>query len=298
VTELATNLVKHGAVNGRITAAVIEEKGRKGIRVVSEDDGPGIDNANLAMQDGFSTTGSIGSGLGAVNRLMDELEITSEVAGATDGSSPGTRIVCQRWLPKSVSAAVAKKELHFGVMVRSMSGEQKCGDAYFIHRYNGIHFVALMDGLGHGEKAFAAAAECLGFIRNNYRKDLKTIFEGAHEACRKTRGVALSVCRIDMDGNTFTYAGIGNVTTRVFDSPQPVNPTNFAGTLGVVLRHVHVFEYPWQGGILVMHTDGLKSQWSLNDLPELKSRPPAEIAATLMKQFGRDSDDVAVMVGK
>ena len=110
--------------------------------------------------------------------------------------------------------------------------------------------------------------------------------------------MAMSACRIDLDKKIFTYAGIGNVVTRVFDSPKPISPTNYNGTLGVVLRKVRVFEYPWERGIIVMHTDGVSSRWSLNDFPELKSKPPGEIAAALFKHFGRAHDDATIIVGK
>ena len=63
-----------------------------GIEVVAEDDGPGIPDVGLAMQDGFSTSGGLGGGLPGVERLMDEFEITS-AAGA------GTRVVARKWQP-------------------------------------------------------------------------------------------------------------------------------------------------------------------------------------------------------
>lgn len=75
VSELATNLVKH-AKGGTLTLTALTN-GRKGIQIVSHDRGPGIADVEKAIVDGFSTTGSLGSGLGAVNRLMHEFDITS-----------------------------------------------------------------------------------------------------------------------------------------------------------------------------------------------------------------------------
>jgi len=62
VTELATNLVKHSAENGRIISSAIEENGRKGIEIVSVGSGPGMHDVELAMEDGHSTRGTMGGG--------------------------------------------------------------------------------------------------------------------------------------------------------------------------------------------------------------------------------------------
>jgi len=61
-----------------------------GIEIIAEDDGPGIENLELALQDGFSTIEGLGSGLPGVKRLVDEFEITSTLG-------VGTRIVARKW---------------------------------------------------------------------------------------------------------------------------------------------------------------------------------------------------------
>ncbi len=92
VAEVANNLVFHATRGGAISVVLIQDNGRQGIEVVAEDQGPGIADVARAMQDGFSTIGSLGSGLPGVARLMDECEITS-----TPGI--GTRVVARKWLP-------------------------------------------------------------------------------------------------------------------------------------------------------------------------------------------------------
>ncbi len=89
VSELATNLVKH-AKGGVLRLRRTEEAGRTGIQIDSEDQGPGIPDVERAIADDFSTSGSLGCGLGAVNRLMDEMEIESE-------AGKGTKITVTKW---------------------------------------------------------------------------------------------------------------------------------------------------------------------------------------------------------
>ena len=109
ISELATNLFFH-AVRGRITIKTIpppkpspfKGEGRVGVftlndhvglEIVSQDTGPGIEDINLALKDGYSTSRGLGDGLGGVRRMMDEFEIES-----TPGE--GTRIAARIWQQK------------------------------------------------------------------------------------------------------------------------------------------------------------------------------------------------------
>jgi len=301
VTELATNLVKHHAENGRIISSVVDKKDRKGIIIMAVDSGPGIPDVSLALEDGHSTCGTMGTGLGAVNRLMDEFEVesgTMEMA-RVHPCEVGTRITCRKWRPRQTTTTANSASLiNFSVMSRPMAGEKCCGDAYFLKHYENVYFVALLDGLGHGEQACIAAQTAVGFIRDNYKKSMQFIFEGVHRVCKATRGVAMSAFRIDLDNKIFYYAGIGNIVTRVFHSPSRITPVNLNGTLGLILKKVRVFEYSWQGGTVVAYTDGISNKWKLNDFPELESKPPAATASFLLKRLGRNTDDATIIVGK
>jgi len=90
VSELANNLFFHATRGGTITLSPISRSGEAGIEIIAEDDGPGIPDVKLAMQDDFSTNGGLGGGLPGVERLMDEFEITSRVG-------IGTRVVVRKW---------------------------------------------------------------------------------------------------------------------------------------------------------------------------------------------------------
>lgn len=90
VSELANNLVFHTIRGGNITIIPLIKDDKKGIEIIAEDEGPGIPDIDLAMHDGYSTTGGMGSGLGGVKRLMDEFEIVSQIG-------LGTRIKARKW---------------------------------------------------------------------------------------------------------------------------------------------------------------------------------------------------------
>jgi serine/threonine-protein kinase RsbT len=81
ISELARNILTY-AGEGEIEVAVQEGDGRRGILIVARDQGPGIADIALALQDGYSTSRSLGIGLPGVRRLMDEFEVTSSEPGS------------------------------------------------------------------------------------------------------------------------------------------------------------------------------------------------------------------------
>jgi serine/threonine-protein kinase RsbT len=89
VSEIARNIVVHARV-GEMDLRVMQERGRQAVVVVARDDGPGIADLELAMQDGYSTAGSLGLGLSSARRLMDEFELVSTV-------TVGTIVTMKKW---------------------------------------------------------------------------------------------------------------------------------------------------------------------------------------------------------
>jgi serine/threonine-protein kinase RsbT len=90
ISELARNLILY-TDGGHILLQVIEDKGRIGIQVVCADEGPGIADIDLVMQDGYSSQRGLGMGLPGTRRLMDEFEIESEL-------DVGTTVTVRKWL--------------------------------------------------------------------------------------------------------------------------------------------------------------------------------------------------------
>jgi serine/threonine-protein kinase RsbT len=91
ISELARNIVLY-APEGKVTVrAIVSDGGGQGIEVVCEDNGPGIANVELVMQDGYSTSSGLGMGLPGTTRLMDEFEIETKLG-------VGTRVTVRRWL--------------------------------------------------------------------------------------------------------------------------------------------------------------------------------------------------------
>jgi serine/threonine-protein kinase RsbT len=90
-SELARNIVKYARRGRMIAQPLNAAEGRAGIRLIFEDEGPGIPDIAAAMRDGFSTGRGLGKGLPGSKRLVDVFEIESEVGR-------GTRVTVVRWL--------------------------------------------------------------------------------------------------------------------------------------------------------------------------------------------------------
>jgi serine/threonine-protein kinase RsbT len=88
-SELARNTVQYGG-GGEVTIEGLEEGGRRGLRLIFEDRGPGIADIQLAMRDGYTTGGGLGLGLSGARRLSSEFDIQSR-------PGEGTRITIVRW---------------------------------------------------------------------------------------------------------------------------------------------------------------------------------------------------------
>ena len=82
ISELARNILTY-ARHGEIRIRSVQNSSRPGLLVVAKDSGPGISNVRLALQDGYSTSGSLGLGLPGVKRLVDEFELDSTLGEGT-----------------------------------------------------------------------------------------------------------------------------------------------------------------------------------------------------------------------
>lgn len=88
-SELARNALDHGK-GGTMTVEVLVNGARSGLKMIFEDQGPGITNVEDALKDGFTTGAGMGLGLGGSKRLVNDFSIETEVG-------KGTRITAVRW---------------------------------------------------------------------------------------------------------------------------------------------------------------------------------------------------------
>ena len=147
-TEMANNLLRH-ARDGQLLVQILQTEIGKTVELLSLDSGPGIVNVERCLQDGYSTGGTSGTGLGAIKRLSLEFDIHSTL-------EVGTAIRIEGWCRESAKVN-ADRLFAVGAVSIPMPGETVCGDAW--NSSQSQHELRLMiaDGLGHGPLAEEAA---------------------------------------------------------------------------------------------------------------------------------------------
>jgi anti-sigma regulatory factor (Ser/Thr protein kinase) len=289
-SEMGTNLVKH-ATEGEIFLRTVAQGSVQGIELLALDRGPGMASVGRSLQDGHSTAGSSGNGLGAIVRMASEFDIHS-LPGR------GTGLVARVWnrdLPgiRDVSTPVT------GVINLAKPGESVSGDAWLSISSNRRTLCAVVDGLGHGPLAAQASALAIESLREHRGASLAEQIDFAHGALRATRGAALGVAEILHDQKLIKFVGIGNIMAAVHQDGTVRNMVSQNGILGHQIRRVTEFQYPWsESALLVMCSDGINTHWDLSLYAGLTTRDPSLIAATLYRDFTRGRDDTTVIVLK
>ena len=284
VSELATNLVKH-ARGGEILLRQTESASGEpdGIEVIAVDSGPGIPDPVKARTDGHSTAGTLGHGLGGLERLSDSLDLYSDIAG--------TAIVATVAPERRESNSRTAHRFDVGAVNVSKTGEELCGDACLA--------VMVADGLGHGMHAHQAAREALTIFARHHEDPPVRVIQDVHAALRATRGAAVAMLAVNLQGGTAAYAGLGNIASTILTGRARHHLVAHNGTAGRTAARSQEFNYPVPAGsVIVMASDGLRTQWDLARYPGLIVRKPSTIAAILYRDFSRRRDDVTVVVAK
>lgn len=288
VSELGSNLVKYARA-GTIVVAREQDGQRVGIRVESHDHGPGIASIDQAVRDGFSTGGSLGTGLGAVNRLMDSLDICTSM-------SLGTDIVAIRWI-RAHNPPTVRCPLEVGVASIPKQGESANGDTFVVKGWSEQLLVGVIDGLGHGEPASRAARAARAYVQAHYDQPLPAIFRGAGIACRNTRGVVMALARIDWGSARISYASIGNIEARAVDYPGRFNVMVRRGIVGLNAPDPKVTNLPWPAqAVLILHSDGISMHWRWEQVRHLRELPAAQMAREMLGILARPQDDSTILV--
>jgi anti-sigma regulatory factor (Ser/Thr protein kinase) len=284
VTEAATNIVKH-AGTGQIVLRVLQRDTVSGLEMLALDKGPGISNLKSSLQDGVSSAGTPGNGLGALARLSQAFEVYAP-------AGRGTALRMELW-----AQPVVRAEFELGAICLAKAGESVPGDAWTIESVRGWHTVLVADGLGHGTEAARAALAATRMLASRPNDEPSALIEACHRALAATRGAAVAVGRLNLAERKGSFAGVGNIACRV-ESPEVRRQlVSHNGTVGHNLRRLQQFEFMVApDALLIFHTDGLATHWNLSDYPGLANRHPGLVAGVLYRDHERGRDDVTVVV--
>lgn len=286
VTEAATNLVRH-ARDGTLLCLPFVDGADCALDVLAVDRGPGMRDPDRCLVDGFSTGGTAGQGLGAIHRLSHEFDVDSHIGR-------GTVVAARLWRGTSPPAM---HHFTIGGLALPLRGEEACGDAWSAVRHGETLRLTVVDGLGHGNEAATASASALHVFREQAGASPAQVVDAAHTGLRSTRGAAMAVA--ELRGGTLRFAGVGNIAASVLEGERSRSMVSLNGIVGYQMSRAQEFSYPWPAdALLVLASDGLRTQWRLDEYPGLARRHPLVIAATLWRDYSRGRDDVSVVVAR
>jgi anti-sigma regulatory factor (Ser/Thr protein kinase) len=290
INELATNLIKH-AGQGEIVLSLTDLPTEPTVEILSLDRGAGLSDLNQCFQDGYSTSSTSGTGLGAIRRQSDSFDVFT---------GPKGTVLYSAIRPRKLDETIHSKEnYYFGGISLPMRGENYCGDGWSVRKEKQQWTIVVADGLGHGLLAHEASAAAIETMHESaHPESLPEVVREMHLHLRSTRGAAVAVCSLDFTAQSLEYLSIGNVQAVITASGGPKALLSHAGTLGLQYRQVK----PQRASLtretrLIFHSDGLTQRWNLQDYPALQFRHPAVIAGVLYRDFNRGTDDSTVVVG-
>ena len=288
VTELATNLLAH-AQGGEIVLRLLLNEAAPGLEIIALDHGPGIGDVSTCLADGYSRSGTRGCGLGAVRRLSTDFDIHSR--------HPAGTVVISR-----VGDGGPRSERRgFSAICVPAPGETECGDAWSLRQKGNQLAAIVVDGLGHGPLAAAAAEQAIAVFGEHWFPTPADYLAAADAAMRATRGAALAMAQVDLAARELHYAGVGNIAARIVNlgANRQQSLVSHGGIVGAGLRKVQQFDYRWQeGDLLVMHSDGLNERWNLGTYAGLAQTDVAVIAGIVYRDAKRTRDDATVLAAR
>ncbi len=209
----------------------------------------------------------------------------------------GTVIVSRLCSPSNASCQLPSIAL--GVVSRPIANEQVSGDGWAVKYTNDDAALFLADGLGHGQLAAEASGKAVATFRESLDTAPVALLEQVHAALQGTRGAAIAVACLAFEQANCQFGGIGNIAGRIIGSDSAQHMVSHVGTAGYEARRFQEFTYSLPPfAVIVMHSDGLASDWRLDHYPGLLSHDPALIAAVLYRDAARERDDVCVLVAK
>lgn len=302
VTELMTNVLKHGGGKGKLLICQLESSiQQKAIEIWCCDNGPGIPDLNKSLKDGFSASTTLGLGLGSIRRFSDVLDINPieksdfEDVFLSDLNLFKNCIRSRKWLPVQQWMGT-NHHIISGASSRPKPGENLNGDAFVINFTNESQCIAaVIDGLGHGKEANMASQLARQTIIQKSELPVDILMQSIHQSIRGTRGTTIGLVSIDTTLGKISFSGIGNIESFLISDREKKNLLSFGGIMGHNMRTPRVFEFPFKvGDFVCMYSDGITSRWKPEELDW--TQHPQKITDLILNQFARSNDDATVLI--
>ena len=182
-----------------------------------------------------------------------------------------------------------------------MPGQTRSGDRSVIAVADGTALFAVIDGIGHGDEAAAAAEAAALVLEKSPNESLRTLFDRCHAQLRTTRGAAMTVARFESHGRTLDWLGTGNIKTvlvrRSTHGFTCKDLLTYSGVVGAqpVTKHGASHTEVTPGDVLILATDGIDRKFI--DAIRYDEAPQTQ-AERLLAAYRSPTDDALVLVAR
>ena len=191
--------------------------------------------------------------------------------------------------------------IDWGVATLTLPGERESGDLHLVKPVRAGVLVSVVDGLGHGAEAAAAARAAVAALSRHAQESVLPLLQRCHQALAGTRGAVVSVALFDRADGSMTWLGVGNVEGVLLyaDAGERRGRERLVTRGGIVgselppLRAEVLAVAP--GDTLILATDGIQSGFA-DDLAV--EAPPQQLADQILARSGKSTDDALVLVAR
>ena len=191
--------------------------------------------------------------------------------------------------------------IDWGVATLTLAGERESGDLHLVKPIGAGVLVSVVDGLGHGVDAAAAARAAVAALNRHAQESVLLLLQRCHQALAGTRGVVVSVALFDRTDGSMTWLGVGNVEGVLLYADgggrrgreRLVTRGGIVGSELPPLRAEVLAVAP--GDTLILATDGVHSGFA-DDLTV--DAPPQQLADQILERCGKSTDDALVLVAR
>ncbi len=288
--EMVSNQIKYTGNKGQIQ--IWQQPGAT-LDILALDYGPGIANLQQAQQDGFSTSRTLGKGLGSIQRLADEAAIYTQTSSSPHAKWTGTAVLA-RFRPVREARKPGSDPVEIGLFSRALSDDRYNGDRIYLKRDGTALRWLHLDGLGHGEDAQSTTS---GLAEHLLDKDPATALASVDQHLRGTRGAVAVIGEVNFSSGELELLGVGDMHA-VIHNHNRLHKVSFApGVLGQEHKSPSPFRETFeQRGIILTASDGIRRSWDETSFPGLFNQSPQLIAYVLGNIMGRISDDQSLCV--
>ncbi|WP_433438461.1 SpoIIE family protein phosphatase [Nonomuraea sp. CA-141351] len=277
-SELASNIAKH--THGG--ALLVQPEPAGGLELLAVDHGPGMDDVARCLTDGYSSAGTLGSGLGAVRRLATTFGIFSH-------PRRGTAIFARfREAPAPARA---------GTLRLPALGQDSSGDAFVLTETADATVALVVDGLGRGADAARASRAATGSFLSDPERPLPLAMAAIHDALRHSRGAVAALVRLPRGAAEAEFCGVGSVSAAIlYGGSPPKLLTPQPGTLGLRIPPPRLQTVPLPAGAtVVVHSDGIAQSWLRTASDWMFTQAPPLLVGLLARDHRRLRDDATVV---